>query len=28
VLLAEAATGARDDRYLAVESEISHGRQR
>ena len=28
VLAPEAATGARDDRYLAVESEISHGRQR
>ena len=28
VLLSEAATGARDDRYLAVESEISHGIQR
>ncbi len=25
VLPAEAATGTRDDRYLAVESEISHG---
>ena len=24
---AEAATGARDDRYLAVETEISHGRK-